>query len=110
VRKETPALVGRGQPLADLGAGHALEEAAFSLPQGALSEPVRTGSGYAVLRVLEKKAAEPAELSRQKGQIAAQLREQKRQELFRAYVMAARERYKITRNAAAYRRAIGEPS
>jgi peptidyl-prolyl cis-trans isomerase D len=110
VRKETPALVGRGQPLADLGGGLALEEAAFSLPQGALGEPVRTGSGYAVLRVLEKKAADPAELARQKGQIAAQLREQKRQELFRAYVGAARERYKITRNAAAYRRAIGEPS
>jgi hypothetical protein len=68
------------------------------------------GSGYAVLRVLEKKAADPAEFARQKGGIAAQLRDQKRQELFRAYVVAARERYSITRNAAAYRRAIGEPA
>jgi peptidyl-prolyl cis-trans isomerase D len=110
VRKETPALVGRGQPLADLGTGQALEEAAFSLAQGATSEPVRVGSGYAVLRVLEKKAADPAELAKQKGAIAAQLRDQKRQELFRAYVVAARDRYKITRNAQAYRRAIGEPS
>jgi peptidyl-prolyl cis-trans isomerase D len=110
VRKETPALVGRGQPLADLGSGQALEDAAFALPQGALSEPVRVSAGYAVLRVLEKKAADPAELARQKAAIAAALREQKRQELFRAYVVAARERYAITRNAQAYRRAIGEPS
>jgi peptidyl-prolyl cis-trans isomerase D len=110
VRKETPALVGRGQPLADLGSGQALEEATFALPQGALSDPVRTAAGYAVLRVVEKKSADPAELARQKGQVAAQLRDQKRQELFRAYVVAARERYTITRNAAAYRRAIGEPS
>jgi hypothetical protein len=110
VRKETPALVSRGQALADLGTGLALEAAAFSLPQGALSEPVRTAAGYAVLRVLEKKSADPAELARQKAAVAAQLRDQKRQELFRAYIVAARERYTVTRNAAAYRRAIGEPS
>lgn len=110
VRKETPALVARGQPLAELGTGQALEEAAFSLTQGATSDPVRVGSGYAVLRVLEKKVADPAELARQKGAVAAQLRDQKRQELFRAFVAAARDRYKITRNAQAYRRAIGEPS
>ena len=110
VRKETPALVSRGQALADLGTGQALEEAAFSLPQGALGEPVRTSAGYAVLRVLEKKSADPAELARQKPTLAAQLRDQKRQELFRAYIVAARERYAITRNATAYRRAIGEPT
>jgi peptidyl-prolyl cis-trans isomerase D len=110
VRKETPALVGRGQPLADLGSGEALEAAAFSLPQGTLSEPVRVAAGYAVLRVLERKTALPADLARQKEAIAAQLRDQKRQELFRAYVTAARERYVVTRNAKAYRRAIGEPS
>jgi len=110
VRKETPALVSRGQALADLGTGQALEQAAFSLAQGALGEPVRTSSGYAVLRVLEKKSADPAELARQRASVAAQLRDQKRQELFRAYIVAARERYAITRHAAAYRRAIGEPS
>jgi peptidyl-prolyl cis-trans isomerase D len=110
VRKETPALVGRGQPLADLGSGQALEDAAFALPEGALSEPVRVSAGYAVLRVLEKKVADPGDLARQKAAIAASLRDQKRQELFRAYVVAARERYAITRNANAYRRAVGEPS
>jgi len=106
VRKETPALTGRGQALGDLGTGIALEEAAFSLPEKTLSEPVRTASGWAVLRVLEKKPFDAAELAKQKGQIAASLRQQRQQELFRAFVMAARDRYEVKRRPEAWRRAV----
>jgi hypothetical protein len=108
VRKETPALTGRGQPLGDLGTGAALEEAAFSLAAETTSAPVRTPSGWAVLRVLEKKPFDAAELERQREQVAASLRQQKQSELFRAYVVAARDRYEVTRNAQAYRRALGQ--
>jgi hypothetical protein len=108
VRKETPQLTSRGQPLGDLGSGKALDTAAFSLPEKTLSAPVRVAAGWALLRVLEKKTADAAELARQRPQVAASLREQKRSELFRAFLVSARERYAITRNAAAYRRAIGE--
>jgi peptidyl-prolyl cis-trans isomerase D len=108
VRKETPALTGRGQPLGDLGTGAALEEAAFSLAAGTTSAPVRTSAGWAVLRVLEKKPFDAAELERQRAQVAASLRERKQSELFRAYVVAARDRYEVTRNARAYRRALGQ--
>ncbi len=108
VRKETPALTGRGQALGDLGTGAALEAAAFSLPEKTTSDPVRTASGWAVLRVLEKKPFDAAELAKQKGQIAASLRQKKQSELFRAFVVAARERYEIARDAKAYRRALGQ--
>lgn len=108
VRKETPALTGRGQALGDLGTGAALEAAAFSLPEKTTSDPVRTASGWAVLRVLERKPFDAAELAKQKGQIAASLRQQEQSELFRAFVVAARERYEITRDAKAYRRALGQ--
>jgi peptidyl-prolyl cis-trans isomerase D len=106
VRKETPSLTGRGQALGDLGTGFALEEAAFSLPEKTLSEPVRTASGWAVLRVLEKKPFDAADLAKQRGQIAASLRQQKQQELFRAFVMAARDRYEVKRRPEAWRRAV----
>jgi peptidyl-prolyl cis-trans isomerase D len=108
VRKETPAFTGRGQALGDLGTGAALEAAAFSLPEKTTSEPVRTASGWAVLRVLEKKPFDAAEFAKQKGQIAASLRQQKQSELFRAFVVASRERYEIARDAKAYRRALGQ--
>jgi peptidyl-prolyl cis-trans isomerase D len=108
VRKETPALTGRGQALGDLGTGAALEETAFTLPEKTLSDPVRTAAGWAVLRVLEKKPFDPAELERQKAQVAASLRQQMQQELFRAFVVAARDRYEVARDAQAYRRALGQ--
>jgi peptidyl-prolyl cis-trans isomerase D len=108
VRKETQSLTGRGQALGDLGTGAVLDEAAFSLPDKQLSDPVRTTGGWAVLRVLERKPFDPAAFAAQKGEIAASLRQQKQQELFRAFVMAARERYEITRNAKAYARALGQ--
>ena len=108
VRKETPALTGRGQALGDLGTGAALEEAAFALPEKTMSDPVRTASGWAILRVLERKPFDAAEFAKQKGPIAASLRQQKQSELFRAFVVASRERYEIARDAKAYRRALGQ--
>jgi peptidyl-prolyl cis-trans isomerase D len=107
VRKETPGLVGRGQPMGDLGTGRALENAAFALPQGALSDPVRTASGYAVLRVLEKKPFDPAAYEGQKASIVAGLKEQRRQQLFRAYLSQARQRYAVERRPEAFQRVLG---
>ena len=108
VRKETPSLTGRGQPLGDLGTGMALEEAAFALPEKTLSAPVRTQSGWAVLRVLEKKPFDAAEFERQKAALRTGLRQQRQSELFRAFLIAARDRYEISRNAEAYKRALGQ--
>ena len=107
VRKETPALVGRGQPLGDLGASLELERAAFTLPEKTLSEPVRTPAGYAVLRVLEKKAFDPAAFEGQKAQLASELKQQKQGQLFRAYLSKARERYSIERRPDALQRVLG---
>jgi hypothetical protein len=61
-----------------------------------------------VLRVLEKKPFDAAELERQKAELRASLARQRQSELFRAFLMAARDRYPIERNAAAYRRALGQ--
>jgi len=107
VRKETAGLVSRGQPLGDMGTGAALDDAAFSLPQGSLSDPVRTGGGYAVLRVLEKKPFDPAAYEGQKATIVAGLKDQRRQQLFRAYLAQARQRYTVERRPEAFQRVMG---
>jgi len=110
VRKETPSLTGRGTPLGDLGTSVTLEDAAFSVPEKALSGPVRTSAGYAVLRVLERKAFEPAAFSAQKAQIVSGLRQQKKNELFQAYLSQARARYLVERRADALKRVMGQGS
>ena len=120
VRKETPSLTGRGQPLGDLGRGLALEQAAFSLPEGELSEPVRApgsagpgepegrSGGWALVRVLERQGFEPAAFEDEKPRLVASLRDQKRAQAFQAYIAAAQERYTVRRHNEAYRRALGD--
>ena len=108
VRKESPGLVGRGQPLGDLGSGAALEDAAFSLEAKTLSEPVRVATGYAVLRVLEKKAFDPEAFARERGPLTASLKQQKQGQLFQAYLSQARDRYTIERKADAFKRVMGQ--
>jgi len=106
LRKETPALVGRDQPLGDLGTSAALEAVAFTLPEKTLSDPVRVPAGYAVLRILEKKAFDPAELAKQRAQIAASVRQQRKSELFQAYMSQARDQFPVERRGEAYKRVV----
>ncbi len=104
VRKETSGLVPRGQPLADLGSGQALDEAAYALDEKALSDPIVVSGGWAIVRVLEKKTADPAELEKQREQIAASLREQQRNAQFQSYMAAVRERVPVERNTEVFSR------
>jgi peptidyl-prolyl cis-trans isomerase D len=107
LRKETPSLVGRGQPLGDLPAGRALDDAAYGLPEHTLSEPVRVTGGFAVLRVLERKAFDLAAFEAQKASLLASLREQKRERLFQAYLGEARRRFPVERRPDVFRRLVG---
>ena len=91
--------MGRGKPLGDLGAGLALEQAAFSLPEKTVSEPIPVSGGYAVLRVLERKPFDPAAFEKEKGRLRASLREQGREQLFRAYMNQVRQRFPVERRA-----------
>jgi peptidyl-prolyl cis-trans isomerase D len=105
VRKETPSLVGRGQPLAELGNTASLEETAYGLPEKVLSEPVRAGSGYAVIRVLERKPFDAAAFEKEKPSILTSLKSEKKQQLFQAFLEQARQRYPVERNLSAMQRA-----
>ncbi|HET8648191.1 MAG TPA: peptidylprolyl isomerase, partial [Vicinamibacteria bacterium] len=107
LRKETPAPIGRGEPVGDLGASQPLEEAVFALPVQALSEPVSAPAGLAVLRVLEKTPFDPAAFAQQKASLAATLEQQQRQQLFQSYVEKARERFTVERRPEALRRVTG---
>jgi peptidyl-prolyl cis-trans isomerase D len=97
VRKETPAFVKRGDPLGEVPSGLALEEAAFGIPVGTLSDPIPVATGYVVLRVREKKAFDPAAFEKEKAQLTATLRSERRRQLFEAYLAQARQRVTIER-------------
>jgi peptidyl-prolyl cis-trans isomerase D len=97
VRKETPELLGRGQALGELGLTPALEQAVYDAPVGALSEPVAVEGGYALVRVIERKAFDADAFAKEKDALTASLRESRKQQLFRAYMTQARERFPVER-------------
>ncbi len=107
VRKETLSPTSPGQPMGDLGTGIALDEAAFSLPEETLSDPVHTADGWAILRVTERQGFDAEAFESEKPRVAAGLRQQRQGEIFQAYIGAAQDRYEVRRNPEAYRRALG---
>jgi peptidyl-prolyl cis-trans isomerase D len=107
VRKETPSMVARGQSLGDLGAGAAVDEVAFSIPEKSLGGPVRVESGYAILRVLERKAIDPAAFEQQQAQVLESLTREKRRELFDAYLREARQRFPVEKRVEAFKKVTG---
>jgi peptidyl-prolyl cis-trans isomerase D len=107
VRKETPSLVGRGVPLGDLGSAASLDDTAFTLSEKTLSEPVRVSAGYAVLRVIEKKPFDAAAFESQKAALVASLREERKQQLFEAFLAKARHAFAIERRADLMKRVVG---
>ena len=60
-----------------------------------------------MLRILEKKPFDPAAYEGQKVTIVAGLKDQRRQQLFRAYLAQARQRYTVERRPEAFQRVMG---
>jgi len=95
---KTTELIARGAPIGDAGVSPALEEKAFSLPAGGVSDPVVTDNGAAIVKVLERKDVDPAEFAKQKESTRDELLNQRKQQFFAAYMTKARERMKININ------------
>jgi peptidyl-prolyl cis-trans isomerase D len=105
-RKETEAAVSRGQALGELGATAGLE-AAFDLPVNTLSPPLRTPAGFALVRVTEKTPYDPAAFAKEKDALIANLTEQRRGQLFQAYMQEARKRFPVSRRPDVLERVTG---
>lgn len=95
---KTTELIARGAPIGDAGVSKALEDAAFALPAGSVSDPVVTENGAAVVKVLERQDVKPEELAKQKDSLRSELLNQRKNQFFAAYMTKARQRMKIDIN------------
>ncbi len=95
---KTTDLIARGAPIGDAGVSPALEAAAFSLPAGAVSDPIVTDNGAAIVKVLERKDVAADELAKQKDTLKTELLNDRKQKFFAAYMAKARQRMKIQIN------------
>lgn len=105
VEAKTTDLIAAGAPIPDLGVAPAVEEAAFKLPVGAVSDPIATDNGSAVIKVLEKKAVTPEEWTSSKDRFREEMLTDRRNRFFTAYMGKAKQKMKIDVNREALQRA-----
>jgi peptidyl-prolyl cis-trans isomerase D len=92
---KTTDLIARGAPIGDVGVSPKLEDAAFALPAGAVSDPVVTENGAAVVKVLERKDPAPADFAKERDTLRSELLNDRKQKFFAAYMTKARQKMTI---------------
>ncbi|MEP6782932.1 MAG: peptidylprolyl isomerase [Acidobacteriota bacterium] len=93
---KTTELIARGAAIPDLGISEAIDNAAFSLPQGGVSDAITTPTGTAIVRVAEKVDVTDAEIASGKDELRDELVNARRDKFFGAYMQKARTGLKIT--------------
>jgi peptidyl-prolyl cis-trans isomerase D len=104
---KTTEMIARGAPIGDAGISPALEAAAFSLPAGAVSDPVVTDNGAAIVKVLQREDVAADKLAKDKDSLRSELLNQRKQKFFGAYMTKARQRMKININRETIAQIVG---
>ena len=91
-------LIARGAPILEAGISPAIDAVAFTLPVGGVSDAIVTDTGAVVIKVLERKEVNPAELTAGKTQLKEELVNERRNRFYASYMTKARERMKININ------------
>ena len=102
---KTTELIARDAPLPDLGMAPAVDDVAFKLPAGAVSDPIPTDNGTAVIKVLEKQEVTPTDWTNAKDRFREELLGERRTRFFSAYMVKAKQKMKIEVNRESLQRA-----
>ena len=105
VEAKTTELIAQGAPIPDLGVAPAVDEVAFKLPVGGVSDPIPTDNGTAVIKVLEKKEVTPDEWASSRDRFREELLNERRGRFFSAFMSKAKQKMKIDVNREALQRA-----
>jgi peptidyl-prolyl cis-trans isomerase D len=92
---KTTELLARGSAIPDLGMSEAIDAAAFSLPQGGVSDAISTPTGTAVVRVVERVDVTDAEIELGRDALREELVNQRRDRFFGAYMEKAKGSLRI---------------
>jgi peptidyl-prolyl cis-trans isomerase C len=75
-----------------------LESVAVRLKTGKISEPIKTQSGYQIIKVTDKKLGSVVEFERVRNFILQQLSAEKQKEVFDSYIESLKKSYKVDIN------------
>ncbi len=104
---KTTELIARGTAIPDLGISEAVDQAAFALPEGGVSDAISTPAGTAIVRVAEKVNVTEAEIVAVMDQLRDELVNQRRDRFFGAYMQKAKQGLKINIRQDTLARVVG---
>ena len=107
VEAKTTELIARDAPIPDLGVSPAIDEAAFKMTPGAVSEPIAVDNGAAVIKLVEKQEVTPADYTLAKDKFREEILADRRNRFFGAYMVKAKQRMKIEVNRESLQKAVG---
>ena len=103
---KTTDLIAKDSPIPDLGNAPAVEEAAFKLPVGTVSDAIATDTGSAIVKVLEKQEVKPEDWASAKDRFREDLLTDRRNRFFAAYMAKAKQKMKINVNRESLQKAV----
>lgn len=104
---QTTDFITRESPLPMLGSAPEVTEAAFSMDEGTVSDPIETAQGTAIIKVIEKQEVTQTELDSNRDQFREELLNDQRSRFFSAYMGKAKEKMNIQVNNEVLRRILG---
>ena len=103
---KTTELIARDAPIPDLGVAPAIDDAAFRMTAGAVSDAIAVDNGAAVIKVIEKQEATPADYTLAKDKFRDEILADRRNRFFGAYMVKAKQRMKIEVNRESLQKAV----
>jgi peptidyl-prolyl cis-trans isomerase D len=95
---KTTELIARDSPIPDLGVSKAVDDVAFKLPLGMVSDAIATDNGTAIVKIVEKQSVTPADWANAKDRFREELLTDRRNRFFGAYMVKAKQKMKIEVN------------
>ena len=79
----------------DVGTSADVEKVAFTLPKGAVSDPISTNDATVIVRVVDRDEITPDKFRQAREQFRAELLNERRARFFTSYMTKAKEKTKI---------------
>ena len=95
---KTTEFIARGAPIGDVGVSPAVDAVAFAMQPNAVSDPITTGNGTVIVKVLERQDPPASDVTSGKSSVKTEMINERRNRFYASYMTKARERMKVNVN------------
>ena len=95
---KTTEFIARGAAIPDIGVSPAVDQVAFAMQPGNVSDPIVTDNGTVIVKMLERQDPAPSDAATAKASLKTEMVNERRNRFYTSYMTKARERMKVNVN------------